>query len=66
MPSFAAVPYGETCLSKGGIPVKKKLLSILLVPTMLAAALTACNIGNIIASHLVDAVSDLKETVQVV
>ena len=42
MSSFVAVPYGETCLSKGGIPVKKKLLSILLVPTMLAAALTVC------------------------
>lgn len=42
MSSFVAVPYGETCLSKGGTPVKKKLLSLLLVPTMLAATLTVC------------------------
>jgi len=26
MSSFVAVPYGEICLSKGGTPVKKKLL----------------------------------------
>lgn len=42
MSSFVALPYGEICLSKGGTPVKKKLLSLLLVPTMLAATLTVC------------------------